>query len=628
MGKIEEKSLDEIEEKEKEIESEEDASEEEAIVRINQVAPMVTWFLRTLGFTNYYIIQIYNLFRDETEAIIKENPYCLIDYFPRMGFERVDRVALDLGMESEDPARIEAGIKEVLKEYLNQGCVYAPIEPLCSSAADLLKMDADKVKEALQFISYNGNIQVTRLDGEVVVYFYRFFSAECTVAKKLAEIDNPHCGLAKVGNNMDFLIKKVEEEKGIKLSQEQVSAIKKCIGNPYCGVSIITGGPGTGKTTIIKAMISIMEDAGLKVAVAAPTGRAAKRVHEASGHPASTVHRLLEYSFDEITGAMRFGKNASEPLDYSGIIVDEASMLDLILTEALCNAIKPGTRLVFVGDIDQLPPVGAGNVLRDLIDSDYFYVAKLTEIYRQAQESNIVINAHRINNGEYPIYEGDFQLIEKRTHQEILDEIVKVAGNYSLEDVQVLTPTKKKTLGTENLNPHLQEAFNPFDVFKDQLNFGDTIFRVGDRVMQIKNNYRLEYRYEKDGGKPAGKGVFNGETGIIAAVDKKERAVTVLYEDGRWVEYPYVMLDEIELAYAVTIHKSQGSEYPVVIIPMTYFWESLATRSLIYTGVTRGKEKVIIVGGPYYMKKMIDNNRSGDRNSGLKSRLLGLIPKE
>ena len=602
--------------------------EDNSIVKISQVAPKVTWFLRSLGFSNYYIIQIYDLLRDETEEVIRENPYQLTDFFPKMGFKRADQVALSLGFENHDSSRIEAGIEYVLKQYLGEGHVYAPEEQLCLRASSLLEVDPEKVREVLEFMPFEGDIQITRVDGDIVVYFYRYFTAECTIAKGLAQLDNPPEGLVKVGNNMDFLIKKVESEKGIRLSQEQIDAVTGCIGNPNCGVSIITGGPGTGKTTIIKALISIMEDAGLKVAVAAPTGRAAKRVAEASGHPASTVHRLLEYSFDDEAGIMRFGKNQRDPLDYNGIIVDEASMLDLMLTEALCEAIKPGARLILVGDIDQLPSVGAGNVLRDLIESDYFYTAKLTQIYRQAQESFIVVNAHRINSGQQPIYKNDFELVPLRVQKDILDEIVKLACQYPLERVQVLTPTKKNMLGAENLNTLLQEAFNPFSLLKDQLPFGEKIFRVGDRVMQTKNNYRLEYRFDKDSKGSSGKGVFNGEIGMVAAVDKEERQVTVVYEDGRWVDYPYVMLDEIELAYAMTVHKSQGSEYPVVIIPMTYFYPSLATRSLIYTAVTRGKEKVIIVGSPDYMNRMIANNQSRDRNSGLKSRLVGLIPKE
>ena len=398
------------------------------------------------------------------------------------------------------------------------------------------------------------------------------------------------------------------------------------------GVSIITGGPGTGKTTIINSLLYIMEESGLKVAVAAPTGRAAKRIMETSGHSACTVHRLLEYSYNEETGYMCFGKSSQNPLDYNAVIIDEASMLDLMLTEALCNALKPGTRLILVGDADQLPSVGAGNVLSDLIDSDFFFTTRLTEIYRQSAESRIVLNAHRINRGEAPRYGDDFLLVREDKQQNILDKITEIALKLPKGTVQVLTPVKKGLLGNANLNARLQQVFNPPEEGKAQLEFGSRVFRVGDRVMQIKNDYRLEYKSGRqsqgqfdtrtDG--DTGKGVFNGEIGIVMAVDTEMRTVTVLYDDERWVEYSYVKLDEIELAYAVTVHKSQGSEFPTVIIPMTWFPPVLATRSLIYTAVTRGKNQVIIVGNPAYLEKMAANNQSRSRNSGLKERLVGM----
>jgi len=361
---------------------------------------------------------------------------------------------------------------------------------------------------------------------------------------------------------------------------------------------------------------------------------------ESSGHYAQTIHRLLEYSYDEISSRMRFMKNADDPLDYKVVIVDEASMMDILLCEALVNAVKDNTRIIFVGDCDQLPSVGAGNVLRDLIDSEYFFTSHLKEIHRQDEESGIVLNAHRINKGEYPKYYEDFELISIQKQNEISDKIVEIASKYSIDQVQVLTPVKKKTLGAEELNIRLQEVFNPEGIGKDSLEFGSKVFRVGDRVMQTKNNYRLEYKFYHDAEKTKklnpmvstiegestydGKGVFNGEVGIIMSVDREEKSLTVLYDDERWVKYPYTQLDEIELSYAVTIHKSQGSEYPVVIIPVTWFPGGLATRSLIYTAITRGKEKVYLIGEEKYIKAMVDNDQSRERNSGLKKRLIAL----
>lgn len=364
-----------------------------------------------------------------------------------------------------------------------------------------------------------------------------------------------------------------------------------------------------------------MEAGGLKVAVAAPTGRAAKRITQTGGKAAVTVHRLLEYYYDEEAHSMAFGRNAYNPLDYDVVIIDEASMMDLMLMGAVCRALKPEGRLIMTGDADQLPSVGAGNVLGDLIESGYIYTSRLTEIYRQESESKIVLNAHRINQGRYPEYGGDFVLVSADKQQEILQKIIELASRWPLDQVQVLTPTKKGILGSLNLNENLQNVFNPPDKEKAEISFGAKIYRAGDRVMQIKNNYRLEYR-RKDG--KSGKGIFNGETGTVSAVYPDDRKLVVEYDDDRWVEYPYVQLDEIELAYAVTVHKSQGSEFPVVIIPMSWFPPALATRNLIYTAVTRGKKKVVIVGRGDYFNAMVDNVQTGRRNSGLKERLINI----
>ena len=318
---------------------------------------------------------------------------------------------------------------------------------------------------------------------------------------------------------------------------------------------------------------------------------------------------------------MAFGRNAYNPLDYDVVIIDEASMMDLMLMGAVCRALKPESRLIMTGDADQLPSVGAGNVLGDLIESGYIYTSRLTEIYRQESESKIVLNAHRINQGRYPEYGGDFVLVSADKQQEILQKIIELAFRWPLDQVQVLTPTKKGILGSLNLNENLQKVFNPPGKEKAEISFGAKIYRTGDRVMQIKNNYRLEYR-RKDG--KSGKGIFNGETGTVSAVYPDDRKLVVEYDDDRWVEYPYVQLDEIELAYAVTVHKSQGSEFPVVIIPMSWFPPALATRNLIYTAVTRGKRKVVIVGRGDYFNAMVDNVQTGRRNSGLKERLINI----
>ncbi len=632
------------------------------MAKISEVTPEVTLFLRSLGLTNYYIIKIYDMAGDAAIGLIEDNPYWLLEEFPRMGFEKVDAIAKSLGFGSENRYRVEAAVTILMKRYASEGHTYALYEDLCAEAAKNLDVAGELVSDVTEDMVFDGRLQLADVDGTRVVYFYGYYKAECGVAGKLAALENPREGLKPVGGNIDALIAKAESEASIRLSDEQREAVKSALRS---GVSIITGGPGTGKTTIIKALISIAEGSGLKVAVAAPTGRAAKRVMQTSGHFACTVHRLLEFFYDEQSRYMAFGRNAERPLTQDVIIIDEASMLDLLLTEALCNALKTGTRLILVGDADQLPSVGAGSVLSDLIESEYFSVSALAHIYRQSEQSGIVLNAHRINAGDYPKFCEDFRLISADRHEEILQRIIETARLIPRESLQVITPTKKGIIGSANLNQHLQEAFNPSEDGKGELKFGSTVFRVGDRVMQNKNDYRIEYRLAGEEGVQAGeraqawegatqagerdrgadknrglawdktrggspgtgnlhKGVFNGEIGIVAACDGEMKTVTVVYDECRWVEYQYVQLDEIELAYAITVHKSQGSEFPVVIMPMSWFAPVLATRSLLYTAVTRAKEEVIIVGSQKYINAMTDNNQSKRRNSGLRARITGM----
>lgn len=613
-------------------------SEPDGITRISQVPAEEVLFFRSLGFSNYYIIKIYDLAGDAAIALTQDNAFWLLEEFPRLGFAQADETARRLGMAADSPYRVQAAVEYVMRTYLAEGHTFAPLTELALKTGELLEIGSRIIQDVLEDLVFEGSMQLSESDGERVVYFYGYYKAECSIAGKLAAMAEPPKGLARAAANEEAMLRKAETENGITLSEQQKEAVHVALRS---GVSIITGGPGTGKTTVIKALLSILEGGGLKTAVAAPTGRAAKRIMETSGHFACTIHRLLEYYYDEAANGMAFGRNALQPLEYQAVIIDEASMMDLLLCEALCDALQPGTRLILVGDADQLPSVGAGNVLRDLIDSEYFDTVRLTEIYRQANDSGIVRNAHRINRGEYPQFCDDFQLVRGDKQQEILLKIAALAARCPREAVQVLTPTKKGILGSVNLNLKLQETFNPPEKDKPELTFGKRIFRMGDRVMQIKNNYRLEWRYngtpKTSGGIPAprgqkptsekgydGKGIFNGEIGIVSGIDPDLRTVTVAYDEDRWVVYQYVQLDEIEHAYAVTVHKSQGSEYPIVILPMSWFPPVLATRSLIYTAITRGKKQVYIVGNPAYLNAMTDNNRSRSRNSGLRARLVGL----
>ena len=586
------------------------------ITKISQVTPEVALFLRQLGFSNYYIIKIFALVGDAAIALTEDNPYWLLDEFPNMKFETADKAAFSVGVERNSFFRIEAAIKHGLSSYINRGHTFVPAREFCLQIGQFLDLSSESVEDVMEDMALAGDLQLTVLDGQEVLYFYGYYKTECMIVRKIAEMtgEKPKT----VAANVDAVIRKAESEGDVALSAQQRDAVKNSLGY---SVSIITGGPGTGKTTIINTLIKIMEEGGLEVAVAAPTGRAAKRITQTSGKEAVTVHRLLDYYYDEEQSRMVFGRNAENPLDYDAVIIDEASMMDLMLTGVLLRALKPGSRLILTGDADQLPSVGAGNVLGDLIGSGYVYTSRLTEIFRQAEESMITVNAHAIRRGSYPQYGGDFQLIRMDKQAEILDKVVSLASSFPPDTVQVLTPVKKGILGSTNLNSRLQEAFNPKAEGKEEVQFGSAVFRVGDRVMQIKNNYRLEYK-KPDGS--SGKGIVNGETGIVAAAAGEEKKLTVCYDGDRWVEYEYIKLDEIELAYAVTVHKSQGSEFPVVIIPMSWFPPALATRNLIYTAVTRGKEKVIIVGRDDYLNAMVDNNEEGRRNSGLKTRLKGV----
>ena len=610
----------------------------DGITKISQVPAEEVLFFRSLGFSNYYIIKIYDLVGDAAIALTQDNAFWLLEEFPRLGFAQADETAQRLGMEQDSPYRVQAAVEYAMHAYLAEGHAFAPMEELSLKVGALLELGSAVILDVLEDMVFDGRLQMAEIDGRRVIYFYGYYKAECTIAGKLAAMANPPKGLARVCVDEEAMLRKAGTENGIVLSQQQKQAVRMALRS---GVSVITGGPGTGKTTVIKTLLSLLEGGGLKTAVAAPTGRAAKRIMETSGHYACTIHRLLEYYYDEMACGMAFGRNALQPLECQAVIIDEASMMDLLLAEALCDALQPGTRLILVGDADQLPSVGAGSVLQDLIDSEYFDTIRLTQIYRQAEDSGIVRNAHRINRGEYPQFSDDFQLVRADKQQEILLKIVALAGRCPREDVQVLTPVKKGTLGSANLNLKLQETFNPPDKDKPEITFGKRVFRMGDRVMQIKNDYRLEWRYsgapKTSGGIPAprgqkpttekgydGKGIFNGEVGMVSGIDPDLRTVTVTYDDDRWVVYQYVQLDEIEHAYAVTVHKSQGSEYPIVILPMTWFPPVLATRSLIYTAITRGKQQVYIVGNPGYLNAMTDNNQSRSRNSGLCARLVGL----
>jgi len=592
----------------------------------------ITLFFQQFGITAAYAMKLYKLYGEDTIQAVKENPYQLVDDVFGIGFKKADRIAEKMGIDKSSDYRIQSGIKYALWIFVNEGHTYAPQKLFCEKTAEMLEVSSELVYEMLVQLAFEGEIHIENLEDRAVIFLMPYYMAEQNVCKRLIALN--HSSLKSISSNVDQLIAATEYETGILLSENQKYAVKASLRN---GVSVITGGPGTGKTTIINTIMKIFEHSGFSTAIAAPTGRAAKRITETSGYEASTIHRLLEYYYSEGDDSMCFGRNEEDPLQYDAVIIDEASMIDILLMNGLLNAIPPGTRLIVVGDADQLPSVGAGNVLRDMIDSEIIYSVKLTEIFRQAKESLIVVNAHKINKGEYPNCnekDKDFFMLRTNGEKEMLETIkalcVKRLPDYyqgvdAVRDMQVLTPVRKGLLGSINLNKELQRVLNPPSEVLEEKTFGDRIFRVNDKVMQIKNNYQMEWKKLENF--TEGQGVFNGDVGFIQTIDKEFNEMTVVYDENRYVKYDFTQLDEIELAYAVTVHKSQGSEFPIVIMPVSWFPPMLATRNLLYTAVTRGKKAVILVGSENKMHAMVDNNRITERYSGLSVRLKAFLDR-
>ncbi|MDD2215476.1 MAG: ATP-dependent RecD-like DNA helicase [Eubacteriales bacterium] len=597
----------------------------EAFKAHREFAKIVLYF-QQYGISTGYAMKLYKVYGSDTIRAIEENPYQLVDDIFGIGFRKADRIAEKLGMDPHSPHRIYSAILYTLWTYINEGHTFVPQKQFCELTGQLLDINAEEVYEMLIQMAFEGDIHIENVEGRAVVYLMAYYLAEQKVCRKLIELEGAI--LKPIHSKVDSLIDLTERQTGILLTENQRQAVKASLEN---GVNVITGGPGTGKTTIINTIMNIFKHSNLKTAIAAPTGRAAKRITETSGNNASTIHRLLEYYYSEGEDSMRFGKNEETPLDYDVIIIDEASMIDIILMKGLLEAIPSGTRLILVGDADQLPSVGAGNVLRDIINSEIIPSVKLTEIFRQASESLIVVNAHKINQGDYPDCnekDKDFFLLRRKTEKEMLNTIQDLCsrrlpsyfkGFDAVRDVQVLTPVRKGNIGSINLNRELQKILNPPDPNRNEKGFSHRLFREGDKVMQIKNNYQLEWKRIEDFSD--GQGVFNGDCGFIETIDTDFNQVTVVYEESKYVKYDFSQLDELELAYAITVHKSQGSEFPIVIMPISWFPPMLATRNLLYTAITRAKEAVILVGSESKMHAMIDNNRIIQRDSGLAPKL-------
>ncbi len=590
-----------------------------------QFANVAMW-LQKYGITSNQALKLYKEYGNATVSLIEENPYRLVEEVRGFNFHSADKIAMKLGIGQDSPFRIKSGIRYVLTTFVSDGNTFMPLDTLIERTIELLDVSTEQINDNIMELGFECVIKIDMLNDVQTIYPYSYYNAERKVASNIMRLlEGVPAPLTADPSN---IIADFEVKSGVKLSALQKEAVLNSINET---VSIITGGPGTGKTTIINSMIRIFKMSALEVKMAAPTGRAAKRISETCGYEAYTIHRLLEYAYAEDADQMKFGKNEEEQLKCDVIIIDEASMIDVMLMKGLTDAIATNTRLVMIGDADQLPPVGAGNVLRDMIESEAIYSTRLREVFRQAEESLIVVNAHRINGGEYPYFneaDKDFFFINRSHEEDIVNSIVELATkrleNYyegidKLKDIQVITPIKKGAIGTHNLNMLLQEALNPKHPDKEERNaFGKT-FREGDKVMQIKNNYRMNWKKRSD--LSEGQGVFNGDVGYIVRIDNDDEIITVMFDDERFVSYEFSQLDELELAYALTVHKSQGCEFPIVIMPMSHFPAMLATRNLLYTAVTRGKNLVVMCGSQKRMEAMVDNNRVKQIYSGLSSRL-------
>ena len=583
-------------------------------------------FLQQYGISTTLAVKIYNTYGQEIYGILKENPYRMADDVDGVGFRTADEIASRVGIRTDSDFRIRSGIQYALLQASNEGHTYLPMPELTQRASNLLQIEPEYIEKHYMNLAMDRKIIMRQVGNTTQIYASSFFYMEANTATMLKQL-NANFNVPDI--EIEERLRQIEKQTKMDLDEHQVEAVKEAVRN---GLLVITGGPGTGKTTTINTIIRYFELEGMDIFLAAPTGRAAKRMSETTGFEARTIHRMLELN-GGMEGNAGFEKNEQNPLETDVIIIDEMSMVDISLMYALLKAIAAGTRLILVGDVNQLPSVGPGCVLKDIIDSHACNVVRLNRIFRQASESDIIVNAHKINRGE-PVsldnksmdffflkrYEAD--KIINVTLQLIKQKLPKFVGA-SEYDIQVLTPMRKGLLGVERLNGILQMYLNPADKRKREKEHGGTIFREGDKVMQTKNNYQLEWEIRSKYGLciDKGTGIFNGDMGIIEEINDFAETMTVSFDEGRMVEYPYKLLDELELAYAVTIHKSQGSEYPAVVIPLLSGPRMLMNRNLLYTAVTRAKKCVTIVGNDITFNQMIENNSQLKRYSGLRDRL-------
>ena len=589
-------------------------------------------FLQKYGISLNLGARIYQKYGETVYSVLQENPYRLADDISGIGFKIADEIAYRIGIHTDSDYRIRSGMMYTLLQASRDGHVYLPKEELFQKSSELLGVDSSYMEKHLMDLSVDRKLVQKEKDGEILVYPTLYYYLELNTARMLKELDILYPEEPEMMNKQ---ILQIEKETETVLDEMQ----KKAVTEAAChGLFILTGGPGTGKTTTINAIIRYFEGQGAEIRLAAPTGRAAKRMTEATGYEAQTIHRLLELTGmpednDQNAQAVHFERNAENPLEADVIIIDEMSMVDIQLMHSLLQAVIAGTRLILVGDENQLPSVGPGNVLHDIIQSQAFPVIELTKIFRQASESDIVVNAHKINRGEQILLNNksrDFFFL-KRYDADIIIRVVIALIQEKLPryveakpfDIQVLTPMRKGLLGVERLNQILQRYLNPPDAAKKERESMHGLLREGDKVMQIRNNYQMEWEIRGRYGIPIEKGigVFNGDTGILRTINEFAETAEVEFEDGRWAEYSFKQLEELELAYAITIHKSQGSEYPAVVIPILSGPKMLLNRNLLYTAVTRARKCVTVVGSEETLREMIRNEKQQQRYSSLDQRI-------
>lgn len=589
-----------------------------------QMSDIISYFSK-YGVGAKLAVKAYQKYGSTAVSVIEKDPYILIDDIPEVGFKIADKIGMAMGLGYDFSSRIYAGIIHCLKKATQFGHVYLPFEILENQCADLLQVDVSIIAPYIDELDILSKVNICQgNDGRRIVYLSYMFGCEKYIAKRLLEINKDEFFIDE--KNFSTSIKQFSDFSGYELDENQISAIKQAGQN---GLTIITGGPGTGKTTIIRALVHFFYSCKRKCFLAAPTGRAAKRMTEACGISAKTIHRMLEFSGDESDddSKLTFKRNEDNPIDADVVIIDELSMVDTLLMYHLLKALPNNIQLILVGDKDQLPSVGAGNILHDMIESEKFPVVTLSIIYRQESKSLITLNAHKINKGEMPELNskgGDFFIIGRNNADEcsatVVDLVTKrlpeAYGIDPIRDIQVLIPSKKGPVGSINTNFLLQQKLNPPEKYKKEVMLEDIVYREGDRIMQIKNNYHIKW-YKKDRPESDGEGIFNGEMGEILSIDEKSRELVVLFDDDRCGVYNFNELRQLEHCYAITVHKSQGSEFPYCVLPLVGNPSMLMTRNILYTAITRAKKMVVIVGTREHVKYMTENDRHQLRYTGL-----------